>query len=53
MSSWCEIPEMKQIIEVIFVTFLEVKLNLIITFFYFNIVVLKAAYILLCICLVL
>lgn len=33
MSSWCEIPEMKQIIEVIFVTFLEVKLNLIITFF--------------------
>lgn len=52
MSGWCETPEVKQIVEVMFVTFLEVKLNLIITCFYFSAVILKA-YTLLCIFLVL
>lgn len=33
MSSWCDTPEVKQIIEVIFITFLEDKLNLSITWF--------------------
>lgn len=33
MPTWCETPEVKQIIELIFATVLEVKLNLIITCF--------------------